>query len=91
MKKIDNIEFVLCFALILFVLMLSSFGYMMHKNYTIANEMVIAEIAPLPEPIIEAPTNIKVYNLDTFLYDMAERESSNRYDIVNQFGYILKH
>ena len=88
MKKIDNIEFVLGFAFVLFVLMLSSFGYMMHKNYVIANEIQIAEIAPLPEPIIEAPTNIKVYNLDTFLYDMAKRESSNRYDVVNQFGYM---
>ena len=88
MKKIDNIEFVLGFAFVLFVLMLSSFGYMMHQNYVIANEMEIAEIAPLPEPIIEAPINIKVYNLDTFLYDMAERESSNRYDVVNQYGYM---
>jgi len=88
MKKIDNIEFVLGFAFVLFVFMLSSFGYMMHQNYVIANEMEIAEIAPLPEPIIEATVNIKVYNLDTFLYDMAERESSNRYDIVNQYGYM---
>ena len=88
MKKIDNIEFVLGFAFVLFVLMLSSFGYMMHKNYVIANEIQIAEIAPLPEPIIEAPINIKVNNLDTFLYDMAKRESSNRYDVVNQFGYM---
>ena len=88
MKKIDNIEFVLGFAFVLFVLMLSSFGYMMHKNYVIANEMEVAEIAALPEPVIEAPTNIKVYNLDTFLYDMAERESSNRYDVVNQYGYM---
>ena len=88
MKKIDNIEFVLGFAFVLFVLMLSSFGYMMHQNYVIANEMEIAEIAPLPEPIIEASVNIKVYNLDTFLYDMAERESSNRYDVVNQYGYM---
>jgi len=88
MKKIDNIEFVLGFAFVLFVLMLSSFGYMMHKNYHIANEMEIADIAPLPAPMIEAPTNIKVYNLDTFLYDMAKRESSNRYNVVNQFGYM---
>ena len=88
MKKIDNIEFVLGFAFVLFVFMLSSFGYMMHQNYVIANEMEIAEIAPLPEPIIEAPVTIKVYNLDTFLYDMAERESSNRYDVVNQYGYM---
>lgn len=88
MKKIDNIEFVLGFAFVLFVLMLSSFGYMMHQNYVIANEMEVAEIAALPEPVIEAPTNIKVYNLDTFLYDMAERESSNRYDVVNQYGYM---
>ena len=88
MKKIDNIEFVLGFAFVLFVFMLSSFGYMIHKNYVIANEMEIAEIAPLPEPVIEAPKYTKVYNLDTFLYDMAERESSNRYDVVNQYGYM---
>ena len=88
MKKIDNIEFVLGFAFVLFMLMLSSFGYMMHRNYITANELKIAEIAPLPEPVIEAPKYIKVYNLDTFLYDMAERESSNRYDVVNQYGYM---
>ena len=88
MKKIDNIEFVLGFAFVLFMFMLSSFGYMMHRNYIIANELKIAEIAPLPEPVIEAPKYIKVYNLDTFLYDMAERESSNRYDVVNQYGYM---
>ena len=88
MKKIDNIEFVLGFAFVLFMLMLSSFGYMMHRNYITASELKIAEIAPLPEPVIEAPKYIKVYNLDTFLYDMAERESSNRYDVVNQYGYM---
>lgn len=88
MKKIDNIEFVLGFAFVLFMLMLSSFGYMMHRNYITASELKIAEIAPLPEPVIEAPNFIKVYNLDTFLYDMAERESSNRYDVVNQYGYM---
>ena len=88
MKKIDNIEFVLGFAFVLFMLMLSSFGYMMHRNYITASELKIAEIAPLPETVIEAPNFIKVYNLDTFLYDMAERESSNRYDVVNQYGYM---
>ena len=88
MKKIDNIEFVLGFAFVLFVFMLSSFGYMMHKNYVVANEMERAVIAPLPEPLIEASVKIKLYNLDTFLYDMAERESSNRYDVVNQYGYM---
>ena len=88
MKKIDNIEFVLGFAFVLFMLMLSSFGYMMHRNYITASELKIAEIAPLPEPVIEAPNFIKVYNLETFLYDMAERESSNRYDVVNQYGYM---
>jgi hypothetical protein len=88
MKKIDNIEFVLGFAFVLFVFMLSSFGYMMHRNYIISSELKAAEIAPLPEPVIEAPSFIKVYNLDTFLYEMAERESSNRYDVVNQYGYM---
>ena len=88
MKKIDNIEFVLGFAFVLFMLILSSFGYMMHRNYITASKLKIAEIAPLPEPVIEAPNFIKVYNLDTFLYDMAKRESSNRYDVVNQYGYM---
>ena len=88
MKKIDNIEFVLGFALILFAFMLSSFGYMMHRNSTIASELKMAEIAPLPEPVIKARVHIKVYNLTTFLYDMAERESSNRYHVVNQYGYM---
>ena len=88
MKKLNKVDFVLGFALILFIFMLSSFGYMAYKETVIANELKAAEIAPLPEPVIEARVHIKVYNLTTFLYDMAERESSNRYHVVNQYGYM---
>ena len=88
MRKLNNIEFVLGFAFVLFALMLSSFGYIMHRESKEVSSIETAEIAPLEEAIIEAPVNIAVYNLDTFLYDMAERESSNRYDVVNQYGYM---
>ena len=88
MKKLNKVDFVLGFALILFIFMLSSFGYMAYKETVVANELKAAEIAPLPEPVIEARVHIKVYNLTTFLYDMAERESSNRYHVVNQYGYM---
>ena len=88
MKKLNKVDFVLGFALILFIFMLSSFGYMAYREIIVANELKAAEIAPLPEPVIEARVHIKVYNLTTFLYDMAERESSNRYHVVNQYGYM---
>ncbi len=44
------------------------------------------------KPIIE--TKIKkiiVKDLDKFLFDMGLRESGNRYDIVNQYGYMGKY
>ena len=88
MKKLDNIEFVLGFAFVLFAFMLSSFGYMMHRQYIEASSLQIAEVAPVEEVVIEAPIHIIVYNLDTFLYEMAKRESSNRYHVVNQYGYM---
>tara|TARA_B100002019_G_scaffold195931_1_gene169700 strand:- start:894 stop:1424 length:531 start_codon:yes stop_codon:yes gene_type:complete len=44
---------------------------------------------PTELPIKEEVKIIK--NMDLFLHDLGHRESGNRYDIVNQFGYMGKY
>lgn len=43
------------------------------------------------ESLLE-PKEIKIVNgIDRFLYDIGHRESRNRYEIVNRFGYMGKY
>jgi len=44
----------------------------------------------LPEPI-QPEKPIIVKNMELFLHDLGHRESGNRYDVVNQFGYMGKY
>jgi hypothetical protein len=44
------------------------------------------------EPKLEAEVGInKIKNTNAFLNDMGLRESSNRYEVVNQYGYLGKY
>ena len=62
--------------------------------------MVMLMIAPTlvaptsyeqPE-IIEIPVEpVIIKNMDLFLHDLGHRESGNRYDVVNKFGYMGKY
>ena len=90
MKKLENIEFVLGFAFVLFSFMLASFGYMAYHNVEKISEIEIKEVVSIPVEI-EVEVLEKIPNLDSFLDDLGHRESSNRYDVVNQYGYMGKY
>jgi hypothetical protein len=90
MKKLENIEFVLGFAFVLFSFMLASFGYMAYHNIEKISEIEAKEVVTIPIEI-EAVMIDEISNLDSFLNDLGHRESSNRYDVVNQYGYMGKY
>lgn len=90
MKKLENIEFVLGFAFVLFSFMLASFGYMAYHNVEKISEIEINEVVSIPVEI-EVEVLEKIPNLNSFLDDLGHRESSNRYDVVNQYGYMGKY
>ena len=90
MKKLENIEFVLGFAFVLFSFMLASFGYMAYHNVEKISEIEVKEVVSIPVEI-EVEVLEKIPNLDSFLDDLGHRESSNRYDVVNQYGYMGKY
>ena len=90
MKKLENIEFVLGFAFVLFSFMLASFGYMAYHNVEKISEIEAKEVVSIPIEI-EAVMIDEIPNLDSFLNDLGYRESSNRYDVVNQYGYMGKY
>ena len=53
-------------------------------------------VAPTSINTIPTELSIKeevkiIKNMDLFLHDLGHRESGNRYDIVNQFGYMGKY
>lgn len=90
MKKLENIEFVLGFALVLFSFMLASFGYMAYHKVEKLSDIEYNEVVSIPVEI-EVEVLEKIPNLNSFLDDLGHRESSNRYDVVNQYGYMGKY
>ena len=47
------------------------------------------DLIPIELPVKKEVVIIK--NMDLFLHDLGHRESGNRYDVVNQFGYMGKY
>ena len=90
MKKLENIEFVLGCALVLFSFMLASFGYMAYHKVEKLSDIEYNEVVSIPVEI-EVEVLEKIPNLNSFLDDLGHRESSNRYDVVNQYGYMGKY
>jgi len=90
MKKLKEIEFILLFALVLFSFMLASFGYMAYHKVEKLSEIEYNEVVSIPVEI-EVEVLEKLPNLNSFLDDLGQRESSNRYDVVNQYGYMGKY
>ena len=86
MKHLSKVLLVLSIALVLY-----SFGSMMKAKITevssieVDKEVIIKEIEIKAEVIKEIP------NLNLFLDDIGFRESTNRYDVVNQYGYMGKY
>ena len=90
MKKLENIEFVLGCAFVLFSFMLASFGYMAYHKVEKLSDIEYNEVVSIPVEI-EVEVLEKIPNLNSFLDDLGHRESSNRYDVVNQYGYMGKY
>ena len=65
MKKLENIEFVLGFAFVLFSFMLASFGYMAYHNVEQISEIKTQEVITIPIEI-EAVMIDEIPNLDSF-------------------------
>jgi len=90
MKKLKEIEFILLIALVLFSFMLASFGYMAYHKVEKLSDIEYNEVVSIPVEI-EVEVLEKISNLNSFLDDLGHRESSNRYDVVNQYGYMSKY
>ena len=90
MKKLKEIEFILLIALVLFSFMLASFGYMAYHKVEKLSDIEYNEVVSIPVEI-EVEVLEKIPNLNSFLDDLGHRESSNRYDVVNQYGYMGKY
>ena len=68
------------------------------KNLLTIIMVLITPTMVAPTSNTNVPIKIPVENkvevikdIDLFLHDMGHRESGNRYDIVNQFGYMGKY
>ena len=68
------------------------------KNLLIILMVLVTPTMVAPTSNTSVPIKIPIKNkvevikdIDLFLHDMGHRESGNRYDIVNQFGYMGKY
>ena len=86
MKHLSKALLVLSIALVLF-----SFGSMMKAKITEVNSIKVEKELMGKEIEIKAEVIKEVPNLNLFLNDIGFRESSNRYNVVNQYGYMGKY
>tara|TARA_Y100000592_G_scaffold97345_1_gene167895 strand:+ start:412 stop:939 length:528 start_codon:yes stop_codon:yes gene_type:complete len=67
------------------------------KNLTILvilflSPAIVAPTSPVIQPVITVKQpQLIVKNMDLFLHDLGHRESGNRYNVVNEFGYMGKY
>ena len=86
MKHLSKLLLVLSIALVLY-----SFGSMMKAKITEVNSIEIQKEVLTKEIEIKAEVIKEVPNLNLFLNDIGFRESSNRYNVVNEYGYMGKY
>lgn len=86
MKHLSKALLVLSIALVLY-----SFGSMMKVKITEVSSIEVEKLVITKEIEIKAEVIKEVPNLNLFLNDIGFRESSNRYDVVNQYGYMGKY
>jgi len=56
----------------------------------LTSPVMVAPTVPSPEFNLPVKKPV-VKNMELFLHDLGHRESGNRYDVVNQFGYMGKY
>ena len=86
MKHLSKALLVISIALVLF-----SFGGMVKAKITEVNSIEVEKELMAKEIEIKAEVIDEIPNLNLFLDDIGFRESSNRYDVVNQYGYMGKY
>jgi len=86
MKHLSKALLVVSIALVLY-----SFGSMMKAKITEVNTIEVEKLVVTKEIEIKAEVIKEVPNLSLFLNDIGFRESTNRYDVVNQYGYMGKY
>ena len=86
MKHLSKVLLVISIALVLY-----SFGSMMKAKITEVSSIEVEKLVVTKEIEIKAEVIKEVPNLNLFLDDIGFRESSNRYDVVNQYGYMGKY
>lgn len=86
MKHLSKALLVISIALVLY-----SFGSMMKAKITEVSSIEVEKLVVTKEIEIKAEVIKEVPNLNLFLDDIGFRESSNRYDVVNQYGYMGKY
>ena len=86
MKHLSKVLLVISIALVLY-----SFGSMMKAKITEVSSIEVEKLVVTKEIEIEAEVIKEVPNLNLFLNDIGFRESTNRYDVVNQYGYMGKY
>lgn len=90
MKNFRKKKIILLIAIILFSLIFISFGYSVFQRVEELSQIQTEEIAKV-EIEMEVSMAEEIPNLNIFLNDLGYRESSNRYDVVNQYGYMGKY
>ena len=90
MENFSKKKLFLLIAIVLFSLMFISFGYSVFQKVEELSQIQAEEIAEL-EIEMEVSMAEEIPNLNTFLNDLGHRESTNRYDAVNQYGYMGKY
>lgn len=90
MENFSKKKLFLLIAIVLFSLMFISFGYSVFQRVEELSQIQTEEIAEL-EIEMEVSMAEEIPNLNTFLNDLGHRESTNRYDVVNQYGYMGKY
>ena len=80
------------FLLLFFILSSAVPGHWSRQTRTVLSLVDIkpAEVIESCVAIEKVPTDIILNSLPEFLDALGERESSNRYFIVNQYGYMGK-
>jgi len=81
--------------LIIIITMITSLGLVSFtNNYLKANMKKVSKIETKPIEIVNLelkPIEIEINQTEMFLNAIGHRESSNRYDVVNKWGYMGKY
>lgn len=86
MKTLTNVTI----AAISLLIIMAFADTSVNKQVKLENRITVKGI-DIPKILPEVPTIVTVSDMELFLYSIGEKESSNRYDVVNSYGYMGKY